>query len=87
MQVKISFPFLVQIVDLVPYDSGTQPIVKRTNKGEFLVNTGTFGIIAIASGISQVLNLSSVVDLSLIVFSQPPLLVSRTEELLLRKRL
>ena len=41
-------------MDLVPYDSGTKPIVKRTNKGEFLVNTGTFGIIVFASGISKV---------------------------------
>ncbi|XP_064384439.1 transforming growth factor-beta receptor-associated protein 1 homolog isoform X2 [Halichondria panicea] len=42
-----------KIMDLVPYDSGTKPIVKRTNKGEFLVNTGTFGIIVFASGISK----------------------------------
>ena len=36
------------------FDPGTVPIVKRTSKGEFLVNAGTFGVIAVANGISNV---------------------------------
>ena len=46
--------FYIQTMDLLTYDPGTVPIVKRTSKGEFLVNAGTFGVIAVANGISNV---------------------------------
>ena len=43
-----------QTTDLLHFDPGTVPIVKRTSKGEFLVNAGTFGVIAVTNGISNV---------------------------------
>ena len=46
--------FIHQITELLTFDPGTLPIVKRTSKGEFLVNAGTFGVIAVANGISNV---------------------------------
>lgn len=47
-------PSFLQTTDLLTFDPGTVPIVKRTSKGEFLVNAGTFGVIAVANGISNV---------------------------------
>ena len=48
------YDLLLQTTDLLTFDPGTVPIVKRTSKGEFLVNAGTFGVIAVANGISNV---------------------------------
>ena len=61
--------FYIQTMDLLTYDPGTVPIVKRTSKGEFLVNAGTFGVIAVANGISNVSPLQLILYKIVVLFS------------------
>lgn len=45
-----------QTKDLLPYEGSCCPIVKRTGRGEFLLNTGAFGIlVSVATGGSNVM--------------------------------
>ena len=35
-----------QTKDLLGYEDSTSPLVRRSGRGEFLLNTGSFGIVA-----------------------------------------
>ena len=61
-----------QTTDLLNFDPGTVPIVKRTSKGEFLVNAGTFGVIAVANGISNVCTCILCIGVYKLVIFNPP---------------
>lgn len=49
----------LQTTDLLGYEGSCVPLVRRTGRGEFLLNTGSFGIVAfVATGGSNVMTSS-----------------------------
>ena len=71
--------FSAKTIDLLSYEGSCCPLVRRTGRGEFLLNTGSFGIVAfVATGGSNVSCMHNMLIMHHLTNQRPPVDWSRS---------